>query len=336
MTAELRAARFHQFSPLFAVVTGVLATVVVSALLAAGRVPLLDHPVLVLMKFNTAVGLLLAAIGVLAASRPRAGFFVCLVGAALFGLSLLTLSEHILRLDLGIDQLVVMDPAPEEFPGRTSPVAATGLACIGLGLLLYAAGRLSASQIVFFLGAAPPIAMLGGYLYNTPRPGTETITSIVAFAVSICMLSLCLGGMFLRANAGLMRVVVSQSRAGAVARILMPLAAAVPVAAGLVIVGASRSGILSLDSGSAMLVAFCAIFFAAAVWVTSNMLWQSELVHAQAEQALSNTRDRLDAALIASEIGTWEWDIVNDRMYADKNLAAMFDVSEADAIGGPI
>ncbi len=336
MTAEQRAARFHQWSPLFAVVTGALAMLVVAALLAAGRVSILDHPVLMLMKFNTAISLLLAAIGLLAACGRHASAIVWVAGALLLGISLMTLTQHIFGVDLGIDQLFVMDPAPVPFPGRTSPVAATGIGCTGLGLLLFVAGRTSASQVTFFLAAAPPISLLGGYLYNTPRPGTETITSIVAFVVSLCMLALCLGGMFLRANAGLMRVVVSQSRAGAMTRILMPLAAAVPIVAGLIIVGASRSGMMSLDSGSAMLVAFCAIFFAAAVWVTSNMLWQSELVHAQAEQALSNTRDRLDAALIASEIGTWEWDIVNDRVYADKNLAAMFEVSETDAIGGPI
>ena len=121
-------------------------------------------------------------------------------------------------------------------------------------------------------------------------PGTETITSIVAFVVSLCMLALCLGGLFLRANAGLMRVVVSQSKAGAVARVLMPLAAAVPILAGLVIVAAGRSGLVRVESGSAMLVAFCAIFFTAAVWVTSNLLWQSEIVQAQSEQALKNTR----------------------------------------------
>ena len=336
MTAEQRAARYHQLAPLFAAGTGLLAMVVMAALLAAGRIGFLDHPVLVLMKFNTAISLLLGAIGLLAAATRRGGAIVWLAGALLLGISLLTLTQHVFNISLGIDQLIVMDPAPVPFPGRTSPVAASGLACLGLALLLMAAGRISAGQVAFFLAAAPPISMLGGYLYNTPRAGTETITSIVAIVIAVCLLSLCLGGLFLRANSGLMRVVVSQSKAGSVARILMPLAAAVPIVAGLVIVAASRSGMLRLDSGSALLVAFCAIFFSAAVWVTSNLLWQSEIVQAQAEQALSSARYRLDAALIASEIGTWEWDIVADRVHADKNLAAMFQVSDADAAGGPI
>ena len=337
IAAEQRAQRFRLLAPLFAIATGVIGIVVMAAWLAAGRIGFLDWPILVLMKFNTAVSLLLAAIALLAAARPRpAKGIVWVAGGAMFALELLTLSQYVFNVNLGIDQLFVMDPGALRFPGRTSPVAATGLASIGLGLLLAAAARISASQLVFFLGAAAPISMLGGYLYNTPRPGTETITSIVAFVVSACMISLCLGGLFLRANTGLMRVVVSQSRAGLMARILMPLAAAVPILAGLLIVAASRSGVMSLTSGSAMLVAFCAIFFTAAVWVTANLLWNAELVQTRAEQALRSTMDRLDAALIANEIGTWDWDIVSDRVQGDKNLAAMFGVSGDVANGGPL
>jgi PAS domain S-box-containing protein len=45
---------------------------------------------------------------------------------------------------------------------------------------------------------------------------------------------------------------------------------------------------------------------------------------------------RLDATLIAGEIGTWIFEIPHNRVYADKNLAAFFGVSESDANGGPL
>jgi len=45
-----------------------------------------------------------------------------------------------------------------------------------------------------------------------------------------------------------------------------------------------------------------------------------------AQAALRDTRLRLEAALSAAEIGTWTWDIPDDRMHADANLAAMFGI----------
>ena len=54
------------------------------------------------------------------------------------------------------------------------------------------------------------------------------------------------------------------------------------------------------------------------------------------EIALSDARARLESTLTAGEIGTWVWNVENDAVFADKNLARMFSVSEADANGGKI
>lgn len=54
------------------------------------------------------------------------------------------------------------------------------------------------------------------------------------------------------------------------------------------------------------------------------------------EIALSGARARLESTLTAGEIGTWQWNILDDAVFADKNLARMFSVSEAHANGGKI
>jgi PAS domain S-box-containing protein len=46
-----------------------------------------------------------------------------------------------------------------------------------------------------------------------------------------------------------------------------------------------------------------------------------------AERALTETRRRLDATLVAGEIGTWLYDVKNDRVKADANLLKMFGIS---------
>src|SRR5262245_49810509 len=94
-------------------------------------------------KANTAAALFLSGISLLLmlprASAPwrrrlgRAGAaIVCALGA-------LTLSEHLIGWNLGIDQLLFTEPPGEiatTSPGRMGPPASTSLALIGLALLL--------------------------------------------------------------------------------------------------------------------------------------------------------------------------------------------------------
>ena len=56
---------------------------------------------------------------------------------------------------------------------------------------------------------------------------------------------------------------------------------------------------------------------------------------AAAQAALREARSRLDSALAAGEIGTWDWDINADRVRADHNLARVFGVTPEEAAGGP-
>lgn len=54
------------------------------------------------------------------------------------------------------------------------------------------------------------------------------------------------------------------------------------------------------------------------------------------EKLLQDAKQRLQAILAVNEVATWTWDIVNDRVIADENLARLFDVSLEDAAGGRI
>lgn len=63
---------------------------------------------------------------------------------------------------------------------------------------------------------------------------------------------------------------------------------------------------------------------------------KTESERKEAASELEDTRLRLEAALQAGEIGTWTWDVINNRVVADKSLAMLFSVSEDDAKGGSI
>jgi PAS domain S-box-containing protein len=52
--------------------------------------------------------------------------------------------------------------------------------------------------------------------------------------------------------------------------------------------------------------------------------------------ASAQAKRRLKAVQAANEVATWTWDIVENRLVADENLARLFGVSAEDARGGPI
>lgn len=56
----------------------------------------------------------------------------------------------------------------------------------------------------------------------------------------------------------------------------------------------------------------------------------------RSDAALQDARLRLEAALEAAQVGTWNWNIRDNRLYADPNLARLFGVSAREADGGPV
>jgi PAS domain S-box-containing protein len=54
------------------------------------------------------------------------------------------------------------------------------------------------------------------------------------------------------------------------------------------------------------------------------------------EQEVLDAHSRLDSALAAAEIGTWEYDAIRNVVRADKNLARMFGATAAEAAGGTL
>ncbi|MBC8139570.1 MAG: SpoIIE family protein phosphatase [Fibrella sp.] len=54
------------------------------------------------------------------------------------------------------------------------------------------------------------------------------------------------------------------------------------------------------------------------------------------EERLRDSRERIEVALSAGEIATWTWDVVNDCIVADANLARLFSVDPQTAAGGTL
>ena len=254
------------------------------------------------MKVNTAAELLLLASAVLSihrsgrqdpARRKSVNLIAWLCCGATVLLCALTAAEYLLHVDLHIDNAVWADRTSVSFPGRNAPmtvvcftVAAVSLLLIEFQSTIGVAQGLLAGLIVV------PLATLGGYLYGAPGMYANVAYPVIALNTSVALILLCVAGLLLRPGEGLMTVVSSDTIAGTVARRLLPLSALLPLGVGLVTLAGESLGLYSRPFGAAMLIACCAILFAAAVWGTATLLYQADTHRARAEASARDYADR--------------------------------------------
>jgi len=65
-------------------------------------------------------------------------------------------------------------------------------------------------------------------------------------------------------------------------------------------------------------------------------LHETYALHRRSAAALHDTRHQLDTTLAAANLATWRWEVEADRVFADPQMARMFNVSPAEADGGPV
>jgi hypothetical protein len=142
-------------------------------------------PGLTTMKANTALAFILAGVSLWILQREQTSQNTRRIGqacAAVVALvGMLTLSEYVLDWDLGLDQLLLMEPSgavETSHLGRMAPASALNFFLIGCALLLLETNRgtVPAQYLVLGAGAVSMIAMVG-YLY-----GVKSLYSISVYS----------------------------------------------------------------------------------------------------------------------------------------------------------
>jgi PAS domain S-box-containing protein len=221
--------------------------------------------------------------------------------AAVVGLAgLLSLAEHLFRLDLGVDQLLLVAPPALQTatarPGLMSPITAGAFLLLGLALLgidWEPWRRLWPAQ--FFSIAAGGAAMFG-LLSFAFDPHIYAAHLSLALPTGVTLLTLSLGLICARTERGLGALLCSRSLGGILARRLLP-AAFVPVVVGWFRWRITSSGFYS--EWSVVILAslitmslLCGLIVWAAVAVD-----RSDAEHMKVEE----TRERLAAAVDSSD-----------------------------------
>ena len=254
------------------------------------------------MKVNTACGLIAAAMALwLVHTRAPESMWVRVArGLAVLvaSIGVLTLAEYLFNIDLGIDQLILPDTAPQLYTphaGRMSPGTAFNLAIIGLALLALKGRHLRLAAIPHWLVVpallVATLAVIGhAYGVNTLYEIKAHTSMAAPTAVAFIILGLCV----LAADSahGFASIATSDTAGGLVSRRLLPMIPCVLFVLGWLRLQGQLDGFYDTRFGTALMVLVSIIVCIVAVATTANTLHRTDL-----------TRQRAEAEILSLNVG---------------------------------
>jgi signal transduction histidine kinase len=260
------------------------------------------------MKPNAAVGLLAAglSLALLGARSPAARLLgqACAVLAGTVGV--LTLSEHIVGWELGIDQLLFEETpgaAATTSPGRMGPNSSTSLALSCTALLCLYRSTDRTILVAQLLGAAVAVLALiptVGYVYGAQQLYAIAKYTGIAFHTGLALLALSAGLLLARHDKGPVSALTTDAPSGVMTRRLLAAAILVPLLVGYLRVIGERLDFYDSPLGVALFVVTMIVMLSVLVWRAAVAFGRSDrelrIVQRHREQLLVRERTAREKA----------------------------------------
>ena len=258
------------------------------------------------MKTNAAVAVVLLAAAFLSYDRRR------VVSRALAGLALavtaLTLVEHVARVDLRIDELLIADPTRTTTPGRMAWETAVVLALLSIGALFTSTTRIARHVGTAVLAVA--LFVILAYLFgalNVREPDAPVRmapeTALAAFLLAAALL-------LHRDARAWPRLLFSDSPAGLLVRRFIPAAVTLAFLIGWLRSRGEERGLLDLESGITVSVTANLLILVALVLWWGQRLERDHQNLIERDAALMASEERFRLASMATNDAIYDWDIV--------------------------
>jgi two-component sensor histidine kinase len=250
-------------------------------------------PGLATMKFNTALGFVLTGAGLAWAPYRRLRWPAVAAGLALLVLGTLTFAEYAFNIDLGIDELVFRDRGTltgSGHPGRMSLLTAAAYSALGPAIMLLGLGR-SRKPIIIGHGLASVSALISilaasGYAFGAQAYGWIGFYTSIAVHAAVGLMVASAAALMTRSNEGWLRPYADSPAAREVLVRLLPLALALPVATGLLILLGAGLRLYNAPYGLTLFIpTMAAALVAGSLWVASR-LRESEAIRRRHERHL--------------------------------------------------
>jgi diguanylate cyclase (GGDEF)-like protein/PAS domain S-box-containing protein len=237
---------------------------------------------------------------VLTANYKTRWLFVARISAvALVLIGFLKLSDNLIRWPGVFDLLGFPEAAgPGHLkPARLAPFSALSFVLLGSALLLCNSTRLlGVFQSLTLTAGLVGWLGISGYLYG----GTPLLPYAQMSLLTACGLVVLSGGILCSRTDGLLRLLLSGSAGGVLARRLLLPATVLPFVFGWLRLKAQRAGWFGTEAGVSLFALANAVLFGVLVWMTARLLHRSDVKRRQMEEEMHEHMERL-ATVIANE-----------------------------------
>jgi signal transduction histidine kinase len=257
------------------------------------------------MKPNAALGLVTCGLALRAylSSRREVRWLSPVFAVCCAAIGILTLSQHIVGWNLGIDELIFVEapgsPATVS-PARMGPVASSSLAAMGIALLVMRRRPALAQTLALTTGTIAFIALVG-YWYRVQELYSVARYTGIAWPTALALEVLSVGLVTANAQMGPASVLTSGGPGGVLARRLIVPAILVPPALGYLRVAGEQAGMYDTGMGPALLVVALAMLFTLLIWRTAASLDATDRVRVRVEQERDDLLVRERAARQTAE-----------------------------------
>jgi signal transduction histidine kinase len=249
------------------------------------------------MKPNAAISLIACGTALVAGSISGWTLLRVAVPAALLSaaLGLLTLSEHLARWSLGIDQLLFSEPPGA--PGTASPNrmginASASFSLAGIALLALTRRSPRAASLAQWLAALmatlATIAIVG-YTYGAGELYSVARYTGIAWPTAVTLLAIAIGILSARPDVDPIATLVSDGPGGIMARRMLIPAIVIPLTLGYFRIRGQQADYFDTGLGTALLVVSLILVLTATIWSTALRLDETnrarEAAREQAERA---------------------------------------------------
>jgi signal transduction histidine kinase len=238
------------------------------------------------------------------------------IAVIVIAIGLMTVAEHLLDLNLGIDLLLfpravrsLNVPVPGSLPGRMAINSAAAFVFLGIGILLLRRDRRTdgvSSQIAAFGAVVIAFIALVGHAFGVRDFYTmeEYLDMVLLSAVTFAILGL--GLLFAQLNRGLPGLIVDQGAAGVVARRLLPGTILLPFLFGMVRLAGEKAGLFNSQLATSLFAVADIVTFLLLVAWSARVLRvidrkRADLLVREREARVSSERARTDAEAAKAE-----------------------------------
>lgn len=284
---------------------------------------------------NAAIGLSLLAALLLIAAAPRridgrsqTGLFTSIAILVLV-LSGAIAAQSVLRVDLGIDQLIAEDfvNPQAEHPGRTSLLGALSLALMAIAfLLLNASGRTAqrTGRVLAITVFAIGYFGLVMYMFSAQALYSQSSGTALSWRGAAMFVLIAIGYLLARPDRGITRWLRSTGTVGVLLRRLLPAVLLLAPIVGWLQVQASRR---PDDSMTVAVTVGNVLFLVALVLGTARSMQLMVAARDRAEANVAASEERLHWALEAASGGAWDWDLTNDDAWWSPEMFDLWQVA---------